>query len=50
VNAQCGLSEDEVHTSIGAILRFARRPFAHAVAAILAAARQRVRVAARRAA
>lgn len=50
VNAQCGLSEDEVHTSIGAILRFARRPFAHAVQAILAAARQRVRIAARRAA
>lgn len=50
VNAQCGLSEDEMFTSIGAILRFARRPFAHAVAAILAASRQRSRVAARRAA
>ncbi len=50
VNAQCGLSEDELHTSIGAILRFAGRPFAHAVAAILAASRQRVRLAARRAA
>ncbi|WKW10862.1 hypothetical protein Strain138_000094 [Pseudogemmatithrix spongiicola] len=50
VNAQCGLSEDELYTSIGAILKFARRPYAHAVAAILAAARQRVRQAARRAA
>lgn len=50
VNAQCGLSEDEMFTSIGAILRFAGRPFAHAVAAILAASRQRIRVAARRAA
>lgn len=50
VNAQCGLSEDELFTSIGAILKFARRPFAHAVAAILAAARQRSRVAVRRAA
>lgn len=44
VNAQCGLSEDEDFTSIGAILRFARRPFAHAVAAILAAARTPARV------
>lgn len=50
VNAQCGLSEDELYTSIGAILRFAQRPYAHAVAAILAAARQRGRNAARRAA
>lgn len=50
VNAQCGLSEDELFTSIGAILKFAGRPYAHAVAAILAAARQRVRQAARRAA
>lgn len=50
VNAQCGLSEDELYTSIGAILKFAGRPYAHAVAAILAAARQRVRLAARRAA
>jgi D-alanine-D-alanine ligase len=50
VNAQCGLSEDELYTSIGAILKFARRPYAHAVAAILAAARQRVRLAARKAA
>lgn len=43
VNAQCGLSEDENFTSIGAILRFARRPFAHAVQAILAAAGPRAR-------
>lgn len=50
VNAQCGLSEDELYTSIGAILKFAGRPYAHAVAAILAAARHRVRQAARRAA
>lgn len=28
VNAQCGLSEDENHTSIGAILRFANEPYA----------------------
>jgi D-alanine-D-alanine ligase-like ATP-grasp enzyme len=50
VNAQCGLSEDELFTSIGAILKFAKRPYAHAVAAILAAARQRVRTAVRHAA
>lgn len=50
VNAQCGLSEDETFTSIGAILRFANRSFAHAIGAILAAARQRTRAAARRAA
>lgn len=43
VNAQCGLSEDENYTSIGAILRFARRPFAHAVRAILSAAGPRAR-------
>jgi len=36
VNSQCGLSEDEVQTSIGAILRFAKLPFSSAVAAILA--------------
>lgn len=43
VNAQCGLSEDENVTSIGAILRVARKPFAHVVQAILAAARPRPR-------
>ncbi len=35
VNAQCGISEDENHTSIGAILRFARRPFSSAVRQII---------------
>lgn len=36
VNAQCGLSEDEAHTSIGAILRFAGAPFSQAVGQIIA--------------
>jgi D-alanine-D-alanine ligase len=36
VNAQCGLSEDEDYTSIGAILRLAGRPFAGLVQEILA--------------
>jgi D-alanine-D-alanine ligase len=35
VNAQCGLSEDENFTSIGAILRFADRPFHGMVREIL---------------
>ncbi len=35
VNAQCGLSEDENFTSIGAILRFAARPFRGMVQEIL---------------
>lgn len=35
VNAQCGLSEDENYTSIGAILRFADRSFAGLVREIL---------------
>ena len=35
VNAQCGLSEDENYTSIGAILRFAGRSFAELVHDIL---------------
>ena len=35
VNAQCGLSEDENFTSIGAILRFAGRPFRGLVQEIL---------------
>jgi D-alanine-D-alanine ligase len=47
VNAQCGLSEDEAFTSIGAILRFAGKPFHHAVEAILAASLPRTRAAAR---
>lgn len=38
VNAQCGLSEDENHTSIGAILRFAGVPFSEAVRQIIAEA------------
>ena len=36
VNAQCGISEDEAYTSIGAILRFARTTFASAVGEIIA--------------
>lgn len=36
VNAQCGISEDEAYTSIGAILRFAGAPFSAAIAAIIA--------------
>ena len=35
VNAQCGLSEDENHTSIGAIIRFAGTSYAAVVQAIL---------------
>ena len=35
VNAQCGISEDEAYTSIGAILRFARTSFASAVGEII---------------
>lgn len=38
VNSQCGLSEDPVQTSIGAILIFAKLTFASAVEAILGAA------------
>ena len=36
VNAQCGISEDEAYTSIGAILRFARACIAPADANLLA--------------
>lgn len=36
VNAQCGISEDEAYTSIGAILRFAGVTFASAVEQIIA--------------
>ena len=55
VNAQCGLSEDENYTSIGAILRFAGAPYARAVQEILDVALHRAataspRVAARPAA
>jgi D-alanine-D-alanine ligase len=35
VNAQCGISEDEDHTSIGAILRFAKLPYSQVVGEIL---------------
>ena len=35
VNAQCGLSEDEDYTSIGAILRVSGRSFTELVAAII---------------
>jgi D-alanine-D-alanine ligase len=35
VNAQCGISEDEDYTSIGAILRFSRGSFSDVVRAIL---------------
>jgi len=40
VNAQCGLSEDENFTSIGAILRYANVPFANAVLCIINDARR----------
>jgi len=35
VNAQCGLSEDEDHTSIGAILRFSQKSFTQLVTEII---------------
>ena len=35
VNAQCGLSEDEDYTSIGAILRFADRSFSSVISSII---------------
>jgi D-alanine-D-alanine ligase len=35
VNSQCGLSEDEDHTSIGAILRVSRKTFTQLVIEIL---------------
>lgn len=41
VNAQCGLSEDENYTSIGAILRVNHTPFAQLIAEILLDALQR---------
>lgn len=41
VNAQCGLSEDEAHTSIGAILRYAKAPYAAALQRIMADALKR---------
>jgi D-alanine-D-alanine ligase len=41
VNAQCGLSEDENYTSIGAILRFSQRTFSQMVLEIMEDARVR---------
>ena len=41
VNAQCGLSEDENYTSIGAILRVNQTPFARLIEEILVDALQR---------
>jgi D-alanine-D-alanine ligase len=35
VNAQCGLSESEDHTSIGAILRFSKKSFTQLIAEII---------------
>jgi len=35
VNAQCGLSEDENYTSIGAILRFAKKSFTYLIIEII---------------
>ena len=40
VNAQCGISEDEAYSSIGAILRFADTPFSAALDAIITASAQ----------
>ncbi|MBL8961422.1 MAG: hypothetical protein JNJ98_16305 [Gemmatimonadetes bacterium] len=44
VNAQCGLSEDENYTSIGAILRYAGAPYHRAVQQILDVALHRAAV------
>lgn len=41
VNAQCGISEDEDYTSIGAILKFSNRTFAEAVSLIIKAAKEK---------
>jgi D-alanine-D-alanine ligase len=41
VNAQCGLSEDENYTSIGAILRFAKKSFTYLIIEIIEDALQR---------
>jgi D-alanine-D-alanine ligase len=35
INAQCGLSEDENYTSIGAILRFAKKSFTYLIIEII---------------
>ncbi len=47
VNAQCGLSEDEDYTSIGAILRLSGKTFTQLVVAIINEAYQRKKVSAR---
>ena len=47
VNAQCGLSEDEDYTSIGAILRLSGKTFTQLVVAIINEAYQRKKAAAR---
>jgi D-alanine-D-alanine ligase len=47
VNAQCGLSEDEDYTSIGAILRLSGKTFTQLVVGIINDAYQRKKVAAR---
>ena len=41
VNAQCGLSEDENYTSIGAILRFAKKSFTYLIIEIIEDAMRR---------
>jgi len=35
VNAQCGLSDDEDYTSIGAILRFGKKSFTYLIIEII---------------
>ncbi len=47
VNAQCGLSEDEDYTSIGAILRISGKTFAQLVVAIINDAYQRKKASAK---
>ena len=47
VNAQCGISEDEDYTSIGAILRFSGKTFTQLVVAIINDAYQRKKVTAK---
>jgi D-alanine-D-alanine ligase len=44
VNAQCGLSEDEDYTSIGAILRFAKKSFTYLIIEIIEDALMRHKV------
>lgn len=44
VNAQCGLSEDEDYTSIGAILRFAKKSFTYLIIEIIEDAVMRYQV------